>query len=49
MCLRCVVNGSSILKTAVLCWKFLKNLRKGLNMWVMAKMCGKWLKNMRRG
>ena len=49
MCLRCVVNGSSKLKRAVLCWKWLKNLKKGLNMWEMAKICENWLMYLRKG
>ena len=44
-----MVNGLSILKTALLCWKWLKNWRKGLNMWEMAKICVKWLKYLRKG
>ena len=28
-------NDFSILEAALLCWKFLKNLTNGLNMWEM--------------
>ena len=42
-------NGLSILETALLCWKWLKNLTNGLNMWEMMYICGKWLKYLRSG
>ena len=42
-------HGLSILETALLCWKWLKNLTNGLNMWEMTYICGKWLKCLRNG
>ena len=42
-------NGLSILETALLCWKWLKNLTNGLNMFEMTYICGKWLKYLRSG
>ena len=47
--LRCVVNGLSILVTALLCLKWLENLTIGLNMWEMTYICGQWLKHLRNG
>ena len=38
-----------ILKTALLCWKFLKNLTNGFSIWEMTKICGKQLKDLRNG
>ena len=29
--------------------EMVKNLRKGLSMWEMAKICGEWLKYLRKG
>ena len=45
----CVVDGLSILETALLCWKWLENLTNGLYMWEMTCICGKWLKYYRNG
>ena len=43
-------NGISMLQmTALLCWKFLKNLTTGLNKWEMRYISGKWLKYLRNG
>ena len=42
-------NGLSILETALLCWKWLKNLTIGLNMWEMTYICGKCLRDLRNG
>ena len=39
-----MVNGLSILETALLCWKSLKNFSNGLHMLEMTYICGKWLK-----
>ena len=35
--------------TALLCWKWLKNLTNGYNMWEMTYIFGKWLKYLRNG
>ena len=42
-------NDLSTLETALLCWKWLKNLTNGLNMLEMTYICGKWLKYLRNG
>ena len=42
-------NELSILETALLCRKWLKNLINGLNMWEMTYICEKWLKYLRSG
>ena len=42
-------HGFSVLETALLCWKWLKNLTNGLNMWERTHICGKWLKCLRNG
>ena len=47
--LTCVVNGLSILETALLCLKWLKNLTIFLKMWEMTYVSGKWLKYLRNG
>ena len=39
--------GLGISETALLCWKCLKNLRNGLNMWEMTYVCGEWFKYLR--
>ena len=43
-----MVNGLSILETALLCWKWLKNLTSSLNMCEMTYICRKWLKNFQK-
>ena len=43
----CLVHGLSILETAYLSWKWLKNLTKGLSMWEMTYIFGNWLKCLR--
>ena len=45
--LRYMGHLSSIWEAALLCWKGLKNLRNGLNMWEMTYIFGKWLKYLR--
>ena len=47
--LRYMGHGFSISVTALLCWKWLKNLTNGLNMWEMTYIFGKWLKYLRKG
>ena len=42
-------NGLSRLETALICWKWFKNLTNGLNMCEMTYTCGKWLKYLRSG
>ena len=37
-------NGRRILETDLVCWKWLKNLTNGLNIWEMTHICGKLLK-----
>ena len=43
-----MVNGLSILETALLCWKWLKNLTNSLNMCEMTYICRKQLKNFQK-
>ena len=45
--LRYMGHGFSILEKALVCWKLLKNLTRGLNMWEMTYIFGKWLKYLR--
>ena len=40
--LKIIKNGFTLLE-------WLKSLRKGLNIWEMAKICGKWLTYLRKG
>ena len=42
-------NGRRILETDLVCWKWLKNLTNGLNIWEMTHICGKLLKYLRKG
>ena len=42
--LRCMGHGLSILETALLCWKSVKNMTKDLNMWELTYICVKFLK-----
>ena len=41
--LRCNWHGLIISETALLCWKWHKNLTNGLNMWELTYICVKWL------
>ena len=43
-CLRCKGHGLSIGETALLGWKWLKNLTIGLNTWELTYICVEWLK-----
>ena len=39
-------NGLSIDETALLCWKWIKNLTKILNIWELTYICVKWLNSL---
>ena len=39
----------SISETALLIWKWLKNLTNDLYIWEMTHICGKWVKYLRNG
>ena len=46
--LRYMGHDFSISEAALLCWKWLKNLTNGLNMWEMTYIFGKGLKYFRK-
>ena len=48
-CLDTWDTASVFEKRLLLCWKWLKNLTNGLNMWEMTYIFGKWLKYLRNG